>query len=246
MQTRQVSGYEALLRWHHPTRGFMPPDQFIGLAEESGKIVEVGYWVIREVCKLIQQRMLTSHQCEPIAVNLSPKQFIDPNLLDNIRRIVKETGIDARKLEVEITESTLMSNVEDAIEVMKQLRSMGIRIAIDDFGTGYSSLAVLKRFPVDKLKIDRSFVAKLTDERSDQKIVRAIIAMAHTLQIGVVAEGIEDMEQFKILKNAKCDVGQGYLFARPEPAEKAFKLSNECQSALKIDQVSAPNFDQVG
>lgn len=226
MQSREVSSYEALVRWNHPTRGFLPPDEFIGIAEESGKIVDLGYWVIRQVCELISHRTRQQRNCDPIAVNLSPKQFVDPNLLENIRTIVKEADIDARKLEVEITESTLMDNVDDAIQIMEQLRAMGIRIAIDDFGTGYSSLAVIKRFPVDKLKIDRSFVGKLDDDRSDHKIVRAIIAMAHTLQIEVVAEGIETERQYELLKNAKCDVGQGYLFAKPGPADQIFSSIN--------------------
>ncbi|MEH6469700.1 MAG: EAL domain-containing protein [Halopseudomonas sp.] len=222
LQTRQVSTYEALVRWNHPTRGFLPPDQFIGLAEESGKIVDLGYWVIREVCQQISLRTQQHLKCKAIAVNLSPKQFVDPNLLENIKTIVREADIDARMLEVEITESTLMDNVDNAIQIMEALRAMGIRIAIDDFGTGYSSLAVIKRFPVDKLKIDRSFVAKLDKDRSDQKIVRAIIAMAHTLQIEVVAEGIETEQQYELLKHAKCDIGQGYLFAKPKPIDQAF------------------------
>ncbi|MFT6917259.1 MAG: diguanylate cyclase (GGDEF)-like protein [Motiliproteus sp.] len=226
MQSREVSSYEALVRWNHPTRGFLLPDGFIGIAEESGKIVDLGYWVIRQVCELISHRTRQQRNCDPIAVNLSPKQFVDPNLMENIRTIVKEADIDARKLEVEITESTLMDNVDDAIQIMEQLRAMGIRIAIDDFGTGYSSLAVIKRFPVDKLKIDRSFVGKLDDDRSDHKIVRAIIAMAHTLQIEVVAEGIETERQYELLKNAKCDVGQGYLFAKPGPADQIFSSIN--------------------
>ncbi|MFT5720517.1 MAG: diguanylate cyclase (GGDEF)-like protein [Motiliproteus sp.] len=226
MQSREVSSYEALVRWNHPTRGFLLPDEFIGIAEESGKIVDLGYWVIRQVCELISHRTRQQRNCDPIAVNLSPKQFVDPNLLENIRTIVKEADIDARKLEVEITESTLMDNVDDAIQIMEQLRAMGIRITIDDFGTGYSSLAVIKRFPVDKLKIDRSFVVNIDNDRSDHKIVRAIIAMAHTLQIEVVAEGIETERQYELLKNAKCDVGQGYLFAKPGPADKIFSSIN--------------------
>lgn len=218
--SNQLCGYEALIRWNHPEKGLVYPDKFIGIAEESGKIQDIGYWVIREVCKVIKMRLLHSGECYRVAVNLSPRQFTDPDLLDNMRKIIRSVEIDARFLEIEITESTLMENVGYAIHILNQLKELGITIAIDDFGTGYSSLAMLKRLPVDKLKIDRSFVKELNSDDSDQKIVQALISMAHTLQISVVAEGIETQEQLNLLRQYGCDFGQGYLFSKPVPIDE--------------------------
>jgi len=224
LKNNNVVSLEALVRWQHPEEGLIYPDQFINIAEDSGQIVEIGYWVIKEVCELIRRRKNEDKQ-QTIAINLSPRQFKDPNLLDNIRSIVNEANIDPRLLEIEITESSLMTNIAEATYVIEQLRAIGIKIAIDDFGTGYSSLAQLKHFPVNKLKIDRSFIATIESDRSDHKIVRAIIAMAHTLQITVVAEGIENKHQLLLLKNSKCDIGQGYLFSRPVEIEQLKELS---------------------
>ncbi len=215
LSSGKVLSLEALVRWQHPSEGLIYPDRFIRIAEDSGLIVELGYWVIKEVCAQINKRKNTMTQHQVIAINLSPKQFKDPNLLKNIRSIIREANINPKLLEIEITESSLMTDIEQAIYIVEQLRTMGIGVAIDDFGTGYSSLAQLKHFPVDKLKIDRSFVSTLDDDRDDRKIVRAIIAMAHTLQIDVVAEGIENKEQLSLLQHSKCDIGQGYLFSRP-------------------------------
>ncbi|CAG22595.1 putative signal transduction protein [Photobacterium profundum SS9] len=209
--------YEALIRWNHPREGLLYPERFIGIAEESGKIKDIGYWVIQEVCDVIKMHQLHTGDSYRVAVNLSPRQFNDPDLLENIRRIILNVGIDARSLEIEITESTLMENVESAIHTLHQFKELGITVAIDDFGTGYSSLAMLKRLPVDKLKIDRSFVKDLSSNNSDQKIVQALISMAHTLQISVIAEGIETQEQFNLLQQYGCDFGQGYLFSKPVP-----------------------------
>ena len=225
LNSNKVIGLEALVRWQHPEKGLIYPDHFISIAEDSGQIVEIGYWVIKEVCELISRREKEADDQQSIAINLSPKQFKDPNLLDNIRIIVSEANIDPRLLEIEITESSLMTNIAEAIYVIEQLRTMGITVAIDDFGTGYSSLAQLKNFPVNKLKIDRSFIATIESDRSDHKIVRAIIAMAHTLQITVVAEGIENKHQLSLLKHSKCDIGQGYLFSRPVRIEQLRTLS---------------------
>lgn len=224
LNNNKVVSLEALVRWQHPKEGLIYPDRFIGIAEDSGQIVEIGYWVIKEVCKLIRRMKDENDIQQSIAINLSPKQFKDPKLLDNIRNIVSEANIDPRLLEIEITESSLMTNIDDAIYVIEQLSELGITIAIDDFGTGYSSLAQLKSFPVNKLKIDRSFIATIESDRSDHKIVRAIIAMAHTLQITVVAEGIENKHQLSLLKHSKCDIGQGYLFSRPVTIEQLKEL----------------------
>lgn len=225
LKSNKVVSLEALVRWQHPEEGLIYPDHFISIAEDSGQIVEIGYWVIKEVCELISRRENEADDQQSIAINLSPRQFKDPNLLDNIRSIVSEANIDPRLLEIEITESSLMTNIAEATYVIEQLRAIGIKIAIDDFGTGYSSLAQLKHFPVNKLKIDRSFIATIESDRSDHKIVRAIIAMAHTLQITVVAEGIENKHQLSLLKHSKCDIGQGYLFSRPVKIEQLKELS---------------------
>jgi len=221
LTTGNVRSFEALIRWQHPTEGLITPDRFIEIAEESGLIVEIGYWVIREACQMIRQSKV-EYQLT-IAVNLSPKQFLDPSLLDNIQSILNEFDIDPSCLEIEITESSLMTNVTDVVDILEQLRIIGIKVAIDDFGTGYSSLAQLKQLPVDKLKIDRSFISSLELSQSDQEIVRAIIVMAHTLQIEVVAEGIETQQQLDILKSKKCNIGQGYLFSRPVPFDQVLK-----------------------
>ena len=223
LTTGNVISFEALIRWQHPTEGLVPPNLFIDIAEESGLIVEIGYWVIREACQMIKKGKVEHQQQLTIAVNLSPKQFLDPNLLDNIQSILKDIDIDPRCLEIEITESSLMTNITDVVDILEQLRIIGIKVAIDDFGTGYSSLAQLKQLPVDKLKIDRSFISSLELSQSDQEIVRAIIAMAHTLKIEVVAEGIETQQQLDILKSKKCNIGQGYLFSRPVPFDQALK-----------------------
>ena len=221
LTTGNVRSFEALIRWQHPTEGLITPDRFIEIAEESGLIVEIGYWVIREACQVIKQNKV-EHQLT-IAVNLSPKQFLDPRLLDNIQSILNDIDIDPSCLEIEITESSLMTNVTDVVDILEQLRVIGIKVAIDDFGTGYSSLAQLKQLPVDKLKIDRSFISSLALSQSDQEIVRAIIVMAHTLQIEVVAEGIETQQQLDILKSKNCDIGQGYFFSRPVSFDQALK-----------------------
>ncbi|MEH6628000.1 MAG: EAL domain-containing protein [Motiliproteus sp.] len=217
MKQNVTVGYEALVRWQHPEKGLIYPDQFIGIAEETGKIIDIGYWVIREACEVLKVLKRQHGRDLRVAVNLSPRQFRDPNLLDEIRNIVRASAIEPTSLEIEITESTLMDDVDDAVHTLQQLQKMGISIAIDDFGTGYSSFALLKRLPVDKLKIDRSFVMALASDSSDQKIVRGLVAMAHTLGIKVVAEGIETSEQHTLLKRYRCDFGQGYLFGRPEP-----------------------------
>jgi diguanylate cyclase (GGDEF)-like protein len=222
LTTRNVRSFEALIRWQHPTEGLIAPDRFIDIAEESGLIVEIGYWVIREACQMIKKSTVEYQQLT-IAVNLSSKQFLDPNLLYNIQCILKDVDIDPRCLEIEITESSLMTNVTDVVYILEQLRIIGIKVVIDDFGTGYSSLAQLKQLPVDKLKIDRSFISSLALNQSDQEIVRAIIVMAHSLQIEVVAEGIETQQQLDILKNQKCNIGQGYLFSRPVPFDQALR-----------------------
>ena len=208
-------GYEALIRWQHPERGLVYPDLFIGVAEDTGMIIEIGYWVIVQTCHQIKQDVLAGKPRRQFSINLSPKQFRDPQLLENIRGIVRSADIDARLLEIEVTESCVMDSVENAIATLRQFKKMGISVAIDDFGTGYSSLALLKNLPVNKLKIDMSFIRDLASDTNDQKIVEGLISMAHKLQLKVVAEGVETQAQQQLLINYGCDLGQGNLFSQP-------------------------------
>jgi len=198
------------------------PDRFIPIAEESGLIVPIGKWVLRESCmqvkRLIDSGLWPGHA--KVAVNLSARQFSDPELIHHIQETLQVTGCPVEILELEITESTLMGDVESAILTMRRIQEMGISIAIDDFGTGYSSLSYLKRFPIDVLKVDRSFVMDIPKDRNDMEITAAVIAMAHKLHLKVVAEGIETQAQLDFLKDNHCEYGQGYYIAKPMPMEQ--------------------------
>jgi len=214
-----VSSMEALLRWQNPERGLVSPGEFIPHAEESGLIIPIGEKVLRMACS--QTRLWNSLHLPPlqVAVNLSTCQFKEGNLVETVSRILEETGLESRWLELEITESAVMVQPELAIEALKRLRDMGIGITMDDFGTGYSSLSYLKRLPVDCLKIDRSFVGNVQSDSDDTEIIRAIIAMAHRLNLKVIAEGVETREQLEFLRGEGCEEIQGYYFARPMPAK---------------------------
>jgi diguanylate cyclase (GGDEF)-like protein len=221
ISTGLITGTEALLRWKHPVRGLVPPLDFISLAEETGLIVPIGEWVLATACaqnKLWQDMGLTKLG---ISVNLSARQFSDSMLLAKLTRIIHASGLDPSSLELEITESVVMSDGESAVGVLEQLKSIGVRIAIDDFGTGYSSLGYLKRFPIDTLKVDRSFIRDIPADSGDRKIAQAIIAMAHALRLEVVAEGVENAEQLKFLRAQHCDAVQGYFLFRPLPVDEA-------------------------
>jgi diguanylate cyclase (GGDEF)-like protein/PAS domain S-box-containing protein len=219
--TRMVTGMEALIRWRHPDKGLIPPMRFIPLAETSGLIIPIGEFVIRTACKQIKTWQESGYKQMKIALNVSGRQFDQQNLIEIIQEALLSTMISPRCLEVEITESTIMRNPEKTILILNELKVMGIRISIDDFGTGYSSLSYLKRLPVlDFLKIDRSFVMGLASDPRDQAIVRAIIAMAHSLKLKTIAEGVETEEQLSFLLEHGCDEIQGYLFSRPLPAEE--------------------------
>jgi len=212
-------GVEALLRWQPKGKDMIPPDRFIPVAEESGLIIPIGKSVFRK--SLMKVKKLMDLGIWPdnakVAVNLSARQFSDPNLTNDLSEIIEMTGFPVENIELEITESTLMDHVENAIYTMRKLKQMGISIAIDDFGTGYSSLSYLKRFPIDVLKVDRSFVMDIPNDVSDMEITAAVIAMAHKLNLRVVAEGIETKEQVDFLRSNRCEYGQGYLIARPMP-----------------------------
>ena len=212
-------GAEALIRWIPDGQEMINPDRFIPIAEESGLIVPIGKWVLRRACLQIKQLLdlgVWPHDAR-VAVNLSARQFSDPDLVSNLKETLEITGCPVSVLELEITESTLMDNVESAISTMYQIKEMGIAIAIDDFGTGYSSLSYLKRFPIDILKVDRSFVMDIPNDLDDMAITAAVVAMAHKLNLRVVAEGIETKDQLDFLRSNRCEYGQGYLIARPMP-----------------------------
>ena len=220
LETGRIIGCEALVRWQHPERGLIPPNIFIPVAEESGLIRQLGEWVLYTAC--MQQKKW--HQSElysiRMAVNISGRQFISQQLIFEIQKIVTDTGIDPNKLELELTESTIMENVEENITVLQKLHDMGVQLSIDDFGTGYSSMAYLKRFPIDQLKIDQSFVRDIVTDADDAAIVNATTALGHNLNMHVIAEGVETLEQIQFLKNNGCDEIQGYYFSRPVTADE--------------------------
>jgi diguanylate cyclase (GGDEF)-like protein/PAS domain S-box-containing protein len=213
--TRRLATLEVLLRWRRPASGLVMPDQFIPIIEENGLIVPVGEWVLRRACEQSMEWQRQGLQPVPLAINLSPRQFMHKGLVDSIRRILDETRIDPSLIEFEITETALMQHGEHTMDVLGQINDMGIRLSIDDFGTGYSSLAYLKRFPVRKIKIDRAFVRDLEHSAEDRAIVAAIAALSDSLQLSVVAEGVETEEQFELLRKQGCQYAQGYLFSKP-------------------------------
>jgi len=218
IETRRVVGMEALVRWQHPELGMVSPAQFIPLAEESGQIVPIGAWVLEEACR--QCKAWTDAGFEPIrmAVNLSPVQFRQPDLLQVITSTLQRTGLDAKYLELEVTESMLMQDLQQTIATLRQLKAAGIYLSIDDFGTGYSSLSYLKGFPIDALKIDRSFVREITQNSDDAAIATSIILLGQNLNLKVIAEGVETESQLSFLRILQCDEIQGYLFSPPVPA----------------------------
>jgi diguanylate cyclase (GGDEF)-like protein len=224
IRSGRITGVEALLRWKHPLRGLVPPLDFIPLAEETGLIVPIGEWVLATACahsKAWQGRSLPKLS---VAVNLSARQFADSALLAKLTRIIHTSGLDPALLELEITESVVMSYGESAAGVLDKLKSIGVQIAIDDFGTGYSSLAYLKRFPIDILKVDRSFIRDIPGNSGDMKITRAIIAMAHGLRLKVVAEGVETADQLQFLQKQSCDAVQGYFLYPPLEEDKVAEI----------------------
>ena len=224
LNTGAITGAEALLRWQHPELGIVAPAQFIPLAEETGLIVPIGKWVLRAACAqaVAWQRQGMAPMC--MAVNLSPRQFADDDLAQDVAAVLAETGLDPTLLELELTEGMVMQNPERATRVLAAIKSQGVRFAIDDFGTGYSSLAQIKRFPIDTLKVDRSFIRDIPQDAEDSAITEAIIAMAKTLSLTVVAEGVETQEQQKFLRDHACDEMQGYYFSKPIAAEQFFDL----------------------
>jgi diguanylate cyclase (GGDEF)-like protein/PAS domain S-box-containing protein len=226
LKTGKLSGFEALVRWHHPERGLIPPDKFISVAEETGLIVPIGQWVLAEACAQMKiwEKLYSSNLPLLMSVNLSSKQFTHLELIEQIIQILQTTGISPSQLKLEITESVVMENVEVASQMLQQLRSLGIELSIDDFGTGYSSLSYLHRLPIDTLKIDRSFVSRIQENNENKEIVRTIILLAQNLGMGVIAEGVETKEQVERLRELNCEHGQGYFFSKPIDSESAGKL----------------------
>jgi diguanylate cyclase (GGDEF)-like protein len=225
-QTGEVRSAEALIRWLHPTHGIVSPAEFIPLAEECGLIGAIGGWVIREACRQTRTWQIDGVPSLRVSVNLSASQFRDSGLVDSIRRALDDAGLQARYLEVELTESAVMSDPEKSIAILEQLSAMGVLVSVDDFGTGYSSMSYLRRFPIDKLKIDQ-----IVSRPEDASIVRAIVSLAHSLRLKVVAEGVETPAQLDFLKTAGCDEYQGYHFSRPLPAAEFERLIRESHSA---------------
>ena len=221
--TRQIVGMEALIRWQHPELGLIPPNEFIPLAENTGQIVPIGEWVLREACSKGQIWRDEGFALN-LSVNLSAHQFQQQDLLKFIVEVIRDTGFDPRHLDLEVTESSLMKNAGLAVSTLAELRKLGIRISIDDFGTGYSSLGYLKYLPIDILKIDRSFISDVTTNQDDAALVTTIITLAHNLRLGVVAEGVETEEQLRFLEGLKCDEWQGYLYSRPVPFDSFSEL----------------------
>jgi len=216
-----IVGFEALLRWEHPKRGLLGPEEFIPVAEETGLIRELGWWNLREACRQISEwrTNLAQHPELTISVNLSAKQFLQANLVEDIGKLLRELALPAEALKLEITESTVMADPAAAVEMLQQIKALGIRLAIDDFGTGYSSLSYLHRFPLDTLKIDRSFISGMSDDGEGMEIARTILPMANNLRLDVVAEGVETLQQVAMLKKLHCKYGQGFYFSKPLSAE---------------------------
>ncbi len=240
LQTQRIIGFEALIRWQHPKRGLVPPSDFIPLAEDTGMIVPLGQWLLREACrKMLQwQQQVSSEPPLSICVNISSRQFAQPDFVEDIRQVLAEIPIAQNSLKLEITEGVIMEQADTVAEKLNQLKAMGVRLSIDDFGTGYSSLSYLQTFPVDTLKVDRSFVMKMGHPDS-REIVKTIIMLAHNLQLDVVAEGIETQAQGQLLKGMNCEYGQGYFYSRPVEHHAASELLTQSRCHIEDRQVQS-------
>ena len=220
LESKQVVGFEALIRWNHPTKGLVSPDDFIHLAEETGLIIPIGKWVLRTACYQLKQ-WSADYPKITMAVNLSARQFKDRDIVKIVYDAIEETGINPSNLELEITESIALDDIEYTISTIQELRKIGVSFSLDDFGTGYSSMNYLKRLPVSNLKIDKSFLNTVMEDRCDQKIIQTIITLARNLDLDVIAEGVENSDQEIFLKESNCDKAQGYLYSKPVPKEMA-------------------------
>jgi diguanylate cyclase len=234
----RVHSAEALIRWHHPERGLLLPGEFIPIAEECGLLDSIGKWVLGEACRQAKLWQLHAERPLRVAVNLSPSQFRLGGLLEMVRSALKDAQLEPRFLEVELTETAVMSNAEESIYILESLSRLGVLVSVDDFGTGYSSMSYLRRFPIDKLKIDRSFVKEMTSRPDDASIVRAMISLAHSLNLKVVAEGVETQDQLALLQQMGCDQYQGFHFSAALPAKEFELLMN-----THTNPAGAPEFD---
>jgi EAL domain-containing protein (putative c-di-GMP-specific phosphodiesterase class I) len=226
LKNQKVVGFEALVRWRHPQRGLVVPGTFIPAAEDTGLIVPLGWWVLQEACRQMQvwQQQFAPNPPLTISVNLAGKQITQPDAAERVQQILQATGLNPSSLKLEITESSLMEQAESTIAMLQQLKTLGVQLAIDDFGTGYSSLSYLYRFPIDTLKIDRSFITGMDVELEKLELVRTIATLAWNLSMNVVAEGIETQQQLSHLKALGCEYGQGYLFSKPVDASATEQL----------------------
>ncbi|HEX8720157.1 MAG TPA: EAL domain-containing protein [Pyrinomonadaceae bacterium] len=241
----KLCGFEALIRWHHPERGLVSPLDFISIAEETGQIIQLGEWALYEACRQMREWQEKYPQASPffMSVNLSAKQFNHMMLIAQVDNVLRKTGLNPRQLKLEITEGAVMDNIDTATEMLRHLRDLGVQLAIDDFGTGYSSLSYLHRFPIDTLKIDRSFVTRMANNPENVEIVRTIVMLAQVLGMDVVAEGVETREQLKLLRDLRCEYGQGYYFSRPSSpgdAEKIIVETNEKVRKVHMPEEAPP------
>ncbi|MCB1850543.1 MAG: EAL domain-containing protein [Gammaproteobacteria bacterium] len=234
LRNGDILGMEALVRWQHPQMGLVPPGDFIPLAEQTGLIEEISRWVMQSVCSQIRAWDAAGFGMVPVAVNFSPVEFRNRSLSSQLLRLVQKAGVPANRIEIEITETVVMQNMETAVDILQELSKAGFGIAVDDFGTGYSSLNYLRRFPLSKVKIDRSFITDFTHAQNDAAIVSAIIAMSHSLGLRVVAEGVETEEQLRFLQDLQCDEIQGYLISRPMPREQATDMLAQSASIKRL------------
>jgi len=228
LRTGRVFAVEALIRWKHPRLGIVSPDRFIPIAEETGLIVPIGDWVLHEACRQNKAWQDAGMPHMTMSVNVSARQFRERNLVDRVAHSLEKSGLEAQYLELELTESLIMQDVEAAIATMKELQNLGVHLSIDDFGTGYSSLAALKSFPVTRLKIDKSFITDLITSENDRAVTTAVISLGQKLNLRVIAEGVETEDQMAFLRENNCDEMQGYHFSRPVPAgdiESLFRMS---------------------
>jgi diguanylate cyclase (GGDEF)-like protein len=243
LDSRTLIGFEALVRWRHPEFGLVPPKDFIPVAEETGQILTIGQTVLESACRQAREWQTTYPSAPPlfVSVNLSVKQFNQPGLVENIANLLEQFQLPARCLKLEITESVFSDNIEAAVGLLTQLRELGVQLSIDDFGTGYSSLSYLQRFPIDTLKIDRSFVTQMMENEENLAIVRTIVALAQNLGMDVVAEGVETEDQLKLLKKLECENGQGYLFSTPLGGRQLDQFIATCnlQPSLDLIEVAA-------
>jgi polar amino acid transport system substrate-binding protein len=223
---KKVLGFEALIRWNHPSKGLLYPNDFIYLAEESGLIVPIGKWVLKSACLQLKEWMDLGYNSISMSVNLSARQFKDKDFVPMVHEVIEETEIDPKRLELEITESVALEDLDYTIATIKELKAIGIKFSLDDFGTGYSSMSYLKRLPVSNLKIDKSFLDTVMDDTSDQKIIQAIITLARNLDLHVIAEGVERSDQEEFLQASNCNIAQGFLYSKPVPKERAVEYLN--------------------